>query len=73
MKLPCSALHYIKLCTELYPQNPKAIGAMAVILSHMEDNKNAKLAYKKSIELKPIPSVVGKLFISITPMFSFRY
>ncbi|CAI2348362.1 unnamed protein product [Caenorhabditis sp. 36 PRJEB53466] len=58
MNLRCSALHYIKLCTELSPQNPKAVGAMAVILSHMGDNKNARLAYRKSIELKPLPSVI---------------
>ncbi|CAL2036849.1 unnamed protein product [Caenorhabditis brenneri] len=58
MNLHCSALHYIRLCTELQPQNSKAIGAMAVILSHMNDNRNARLAYKKSIELKPFPSIV---------------
>lgn len=59
MNLHCSALHYIKLCTELYPQNAKAVGAMAVILSHMNDDKNARLAYKKSIELKKNPSTVS--------------
>ncbi|EFP09455.1 hypothetical protein CRE_25560 [Caenorhabditis remanei] len=58
MNLHCSALHYIKLCTELKPQNAKAVGAMAVILSHMGDNKNARLAYKRSIELQPFPSIV---------------
>ncbi|CCD31086.1 BBSome complex member bbs-4 [Caenorhabditis elegans] len=58
MNLHCSALHYIKLCTELYPQNAKAVGAMAVILSHMNDDKNARLAYKKSIELKKNPSTI---------------
>lgn len=58
MNLQCSALHYIKLCTELQPHNSQAVGAMAVILSHMLDNKNARLAYKKSIELHPTPSIV---------------
>uniref|UniRef100_A0A8R1EG75 TPR_REGION domain-containing protein n=2 Tax=Caenorhabditis japonica TaxID=281687 RepID=A0A8R1EG75_CAEJA len=58
MNLRCSSLHYMKLCTDLKSNNPKAVGAMAVILSHMGDNKNAKLAYRKSIELKPVPSVV---------------
>ncbi|UMM24541.1 hypothetical protein L5515_004728 [Caenorhabditis briggsae] len=58
MKLHCSALHYIKLCTELKPNNAKAVGAMAVIMSHMNDVKNARAAYKKSIELQPSPSIV---------------
>ncbi|CAB3402857.1 unnamed protein product [Caenorhabditis bovis] len=58
MSLNCSALHYLKLASELTTPNAKIIGAMAVVLSHMKDFSNARKAYKKSIEMQLLPSVL---------------
>ncbi|PIO54862.1 tetratricopeptide repeat protein, partial [Teladorsagia circumcincta] len=53
MGLHCSALHFLKAAAELERDNAQIIGAMAVVLSNMNDVNNARRAYEKSISIDP--------------------
>lgn len=58
MGLYCSALHFLKAASELKRDDPQIIGAMAVVLSNMNDVNNARRAYEKSISIDPRPNVI---------------
>uniref|UniRef100_A0A0N4WD97 TPR_REGION domain-containing protein n=1 Tax=Haemonchus placei TaxID=6290 RepID=A0A0N4WD97_HAEPC len=61
MGLHCSALHFLKAAAELKRDNAQIIGAMAVVLSNMNDINNARRAYEKSISMEPKAEVVSFL------------
>ncbi|KAK6047174.1 tetratricopeptide repeat protein [Cooperia oncophora] len=58
MGLHCSALHFLKAAAELERDNAQIIGAMAVVLSNMNDVNNARRAYEKSISMDPKAQVI---------------
>nr|CDJ83410.1 Tetratricopeptide TPR2 and Tetratricopeptide TPR-1 domain containing protein [Haemonchus contortus] len=58
MGLHCSALHFLKAAAELKRDNAQIIGAMAVVLSNMNDINNARRAYEKSISMEPKAEVI---------------
>ncbi|KJH46238.1 tetratricopeptide repeat protein [Dictyocaulus viviparus] len=49
MGLYCSALHFLKAASDLKRDDAQIIGAMAVVLSSMGDENNARRAYQKAI------------------------
>ncbi|RCN50855.1 tetratricopeptide repeat protein [Ancylostoma caninum] len=58
MGLYCSALHFLKAASELKRDDAQIIGAMAVVLSNMNDINNARRAYQKSISMDPKAQVI---------------
>ncbi|KIH61141.1 tetratricopeptide repeat protein [Ancylostoma duodenale] len=58
MGLYCSALHFLKAASELKKDDAQIIGAMAVVLSNMNDINNARRAYQKSISMDPKAQVI---------------
>ncbi|CAJ0606290.1 unnamed protein product [Cylicocyclus nassatus] len=58
MGLYCSALHFLKAASELKRDDAQIIGAMAVVLSNMNDANNARRAYQKSISVDPKAQVI---------------
>ncbi|VDM56165.1 unnamed protein product [Angiostrongylus costaricensis] len=62
MGLLCSALHFLKAASELKRDDAQIIGAIAVVLSNMGDENNARRAYLKSISIEPKAQVVSAAY-----------
>ncbi|KAE9416089.1 hypothetical protein Angca_002318, partial [Angiostrongylus cantonensis] len=58
MGLMCSALHFLKAASELKRDDAQIIGAIAVVLSNLGDENNARRAYLKSISIEPKAQVI---------------